>query len=297
MRFQQDLFLLKINLVESREVTEMKLMVQADDYGITTAVTDGIVECGRNGVLTQTGLFTNMPSSAYAVRRWRNEIPHILLGQDINFVTGSPVTDPKLIPSLVQENGRFKTSSMHRKWDMTEKEHIPYEEAYLEADNQVKKFLELVGEKPGYIGGHAYSTNVTNQVIRDIAKKYDIPMRADINEKVLTVPDGKTEAWIKLSVQEDGRYAYTVETMLAEDPIEYFKNGALDYLDQTLKEDGVAIIHLHAGFVDRELVRLSSFSFVRMMEADFLCSPELKNWIAENHVQLVNYSDFYDVLK
>ena len=47
----------------------MKLFVQADDYGMTTGVTDGIVASGRDGVLTQTGLFTNMPSTEYAVRR------------------------------------------------------------------------------------------------------------------------------------------------------------------------------------------------------------------------------------
>ena len=44
----------------------MKLLVRGDDFGFTKAVTYGIVDAIDNGVLRNTGLFTNMPSSALA---------------------------------------------------------------------------------------------------------------------------------------------------------------------------------------------------------------------------------------
>ena len=38
----------------------MKLLVQGDDYGFTKAVTYGIREGIQNGILRNTGLFTNI---------------------------------------------------------------------------------------------------------------------------------------------------------------------------------------------------------------------------------------------
>ena len=45
----------------------MKLLVQGDDYGFTKGVTYGILDAIQNGVLRNTGLFTNMPEAVEAV--------------------------------------------------------------------------------------------------------------------------------------------------------------------------------------------------------------------------------------
>lgn len=269
----------------------MKLFVQADDYGMTTGVTDGIVAAGRDGVLTQTGLFTNMPSTEYAVRRYKAEIPHVLLGQDLNLSTGSPVTDPKQIPTLVQESGAFLTSRMHRTLQAEDPDHVSYDEAFLEYDNQVKRFIELVGCVPGYIGGHAWSNDVTNRALQDIIKKYGardamslIPMNS---EKVIRI-----SGWSNPKFNADKSFDYSVMTQLEQDPLEMFINHQLKALEEHADEDCLAIIHTHAGFLDRDLYKLSSFSAVRPMEAGFLCSKELKEFIRRHGIELINYSYF-----
>ena len=80
----------------------MKLIVQSDDLGITEAVSCGIERGIRDGVVTCTGLFSNMPAAEFAVNLIR-PYPNVCLGQDINLVAGRPVSDPADIPSLVQE--------------------------------------------------------------------------------------------------------------------------------------------------------------------------------------------------
>lgn len=271
----------------------MKLIVTADDYGISDAVTDGICKCARDGVLTQTGLFSNMPGAEYAVRRMKEETPHICLGEDVNLVAGAPVTDPALIPSLVQENGMFKTSGMHRKWDATQPEHIPYEEAYLETENQVKRFIDLTGTAPAYLSGHAYGTKATNQALKDVAAKYDIPLSEEMYRKIGVASGLETASWNRITTQkEDGKWDFSIETQLSKDPLQYFIDGKLEYLDKALKEDGIAHIHTHAGYVDRDLFRRSSFTLIRIMEQDFICSKELTEWVRKNNVELVSIRDF-----
>jgi predicted glycoside hydrolase/deacetylase ChbG (UPF0249 family) len=271
----------------------MKLIVTADDFAITDAVTDGILKAARDGALTQTGLFSNMEGAEYAVNRLLKEAPHICLGQDINLVCGKPVSDPKLIPSLVQEDGSFKTSGMHRVWDKTEPNHIPYEEAYIEVENQVKRYIELVGHAPEYISGHSYGTEETRKAMDDVAAKYGV-IRSDAMYKKLGVGSGpETAAWNKVTETDaNGKWKFDAETQLSRDPLQMFIDGKLEYLTKALKENGIAHIHTHTGYADRNLFRRSSFTLIRIMEQDFICSPELMNWIKENQVELVNFRNF-----
>ena len=269
----------------------MKLFVQADDYGMTTGVTDGIVACGRDGILTQTGLFTNMPSAEYAVRRWRQEMPHVLLGQDLNLSTGRPVTDPKLIPSLVNEDGSFLTSRQHRVKEAETPDHVRYEDAYLEYDNQVKRFIELTGEKPGYIGPHAWFNKTTNRAMNDIIEKDGCRS----STKLINPSDSsflRIGGWSKPVIREDKSYDYSVNTQLAQDPLEYWNSGLKEEIIRHAPEDVLCMLHTHAGFLDRDLYRLSSFSAVRPMEAGFLCSEEMRSFVRDYNIELVNYSYF-----
>lgn len=269
----------------------MKMMIQADDFGISTAVADGIVACARAGMMTQTGLFSNMECAQYAVDRIK-EYPNVLLGQDLNLCAGYPVSEASLIPSLVQGNGKFKTSKMHKELDKTDQHHVPYEEAYLEYDNQVKKFIELVGRKPGYIGGHAWSSEETDRALNDIAEKYNILNPLKVSK--FTLEKDLEMIWARPIEKEDGSFEFNAETQIENDPLQMFIEGKLDArLSEALNNEEVFMLHTHAGFVDSDLINESSYTTIRAMEAGFLCSKELKQWIMEHEIELVTYVDVY----
>ena len=268
----------------------MKMMIQADDFAISTAVADGIVACARNGMMTQTGLFSNMSCAEYAVNRIK---PYpVLLGEDLNLVAGYPVTDLKLIPSLVQKNGKFKTSKMHKELDKTDRHHVPYEEAYLEYENQVKRFIELTGKLPGYIAGHSWESEETHRAMDDIAEKYGIfnPFK----ETAFSLETDLEQIWARPIIREDGSFEFNAKTQIENDPLKMFKEGKLDErLNKALESEEVFLLHTHAGFVDRDLVMESSYTTIRAMEAGFLCSKELKQWVKDHDIELVNYLDVY----
>lgn len=268
----------------------MKLLIQADDFGMTVGVADGIVASGRDGLLTQTGLFTNMPSSEYAVRRYKAEIPHVLLGQDLNLSTGRPLSDPEKIPSLVQEDGSFLTSKMHRALQEKDPGHVRYEEAYLEYDTQVQRFIELVGRKPGYIVGHAFHNEITDQALKDIREKYGCRNSYPRDE---IEPDKMLGGWVKPVLRADKSYDYSPLVQLENDPLQMFIEGQLKNLEKYADQDVVMILHTHAGFLDRDLYKLSSFNAVRPMEAGFICSRELREFVTRHQIQMIN-AEYFD---
>ena len=65
-----------------------KLLFQSDDYGLTDAVADGILKGIHQGIIRNTGLFVNMPSSARAAEKIR-DCAEVCVGIDINLVAGA----------------------------------------------------------------------------------------------------------------------------------------------------------------------------------------------------------------
>ena len=55
----------------------IQLLVQSDDYGITSGVSAGIREGVKNGIIRNTGLFVNMPASYQAAQEIKLSLIHI----------------------------------------------------------------------------------------------------------------------------------------------------------------------------------------------------------------------------
>ena len=137
-----------------------KLLFQSDDYGLTDSVADGILKGIDQGIIRNTGLFVNMPSSARAAAKIRDR-QGVCVGIDINLVAGRPVSDPAEVPSLVNPDGHFVPSVQRmREGKITgrqgmclcfEEDPYDYEQTLLETENQVKRFIELMGRKQEFL--------------------------------------------------------------------------------------------------------------------------------------------------
>jgi chitin disaccharide deacetylase len=82
------------------------LIVTADDFGLHEAVNEAIHQASGAGVLTCASLMVAAPASAEAVRRAR-ELPNLRVGLHLVLADGHAVLAQQLIPSLVDDHGRF----------------------------------------------------------------------------------------------------------------------------------------------------------------------------------------------
>lgn len=126
----------------------MKLLTQSDDYGFTRGVTCGILDAIENGVVRNTGLFVNMPESEHAAS-FIQDYPQVCFGIDFNIVSGDPVSDPELLPDLVDQDGHFIRSTVKMADPRFGKEELwPYEQVLTELRAQLKHFVRLAGQPP-----------------------------------------------------------------------------------------------------------------------------------------------------
>jgi hopanoid biosynthesis associated protein HpnK len=83
-----------------------RLIVNADDFGLTEGVNRAIIECHTGGIVSSATLMANMPAFEDAVRRAKAH-PMLGVGLHFNITQGPPLADPARIPGLLDANGNF----------------------------------------------------------------------------------------------------------------------------------------------------------------------------------------------
>lgn len=265
----------------------MKLLLQSDDYGMTRAVSSGIIFGIEHGIIRNTGMFANMPFAEECAAWIRPYLGRISFGIDLNITTGSPVLPPEEIPTLVKTDGLFYTSWERRKLDTEENgfNHASYEDIYKEFEAQIENFIRLIGKKPDYIHAHAYETDRTIQIQRELSEKYGVIYSFDAWRHLVgyEVPTNRIDWYIKPA---------SLENQLKSS----LKNYILEHSEALLAEEYCIIVG-HMGYVDRELMDISTYNIYRLNDLDAVTSPEIINWVKKNNVELITYNDIAKEMK
>ena len=259
----------------------MKLLIQSDDYGMTRAVAKGIIHGIENGIIRNTGMFMNMPWTDECAEWIKPYLSKIALGIDLNLTTGRPISNPKEVPSLVNEHGNFYTSWESRKMDIEENgfNHVNLDEVRNELDKHIQKYIRIFGKTPDYLHSHAYETKEILQIHHELAKKYDIIYCSDIMENLT----GKGILDYRIGW-------YNKPPTLDNQANSSFKQYILNNSMELLKNDYVFLIG-HMGYVDKELMNLSTYSLYRLNDLDAVVDREIIDWVRENKVELISYKD------
>jgi chitin disaccharide deacetylase len=86
-----------------------RLIVTADDFGLTIPVNEAVEDGHRRGILTAASLMVTGEAAADAVARARR-LPKLGVGLHLVLVDGVPVLPPEQIPDLVGRDGRFSSN-------------------------------------------------------------------------------------------------------------------------------------------------------------------------------------------
>ncbi len=85
-----------------------RLIVTADDFGLTRGVNEAVEEGHRRGILTAASLMVTGEAAEDAVSRAKR-LPRLGVGLHLVLVDGTPVLPAERIPELVGPDGRFST--------------------------------------------------------------------------------------------------------------------------------------------------------------------------------------------
>ena len=216
----------------------MKLIIEADDFGLSKSITDGIVDGINGGYITSTNIMANMPFAEYAVEKAvENNIKSV--GLHFNLTVGKPLTKN---PLLTDENGVFL---YNRK--QIENPNLTYECVYNEMMAQIKQ-IEKFGKgklKLNHITCHHHlgDNAIIRQVVYDITKLLNLPIRRedysadfDINKPDLFYKDFSMKNvnidCLRNFIEEYSNTDLTIELLSHPGYIDDYTKTITSYLDR-----------------------------------------------------------------
>ena len=246
-----------------------RLLIRADDLGYSDGVNCGIARSVNCGIIRTIGVMVNMPEVANGLKMLN--VQGLCLGQHTNISSGKPLSNPKDIPSLMGQDGFFKPTRAYHK-PGTDTIHL--DEVILEIEAQYDRFCDLVGEKPGYLEGHAVFHPVYLKGLEIVAARHAVTfsgfpaegnrMRVAHTDVIMAMD----------SLQED----YI--------PLESLQRNLLQ------AQDGDCLIFVcHPGYLDAYILDNSSLKAPRPREVAMLTDPEVAIWLDKHNIQRMTYYD------
>lgn len=250
------------------------MVLRADDLGYCEAINYGIEKSVRSGLIGSVGVMANMEAACHGVRLI--DTYDLALGLHSNISAGRPVCEPSTVPSLVDTaTGLFNTSTAYRTAMARGVDLVDAHEALCEVRAQLSRFRELAGRNPDYLDCHAVASPAFIEAVRLVAEEESLRHIAPFQQ-------GK--------MHDAGNTDVRVCTMRSMDP-DYDARDALKTEVLNAPEGSTSIYVCHPGYLDEYILTHSSLTRARPQEVDMLCDPDMRLWLAEHGVELIDYRD------
>ena len=264
------------------------LTICADDYGLTQAVTGGILEAIEAGRLHATGAMTTRPYWRVAARDLASLGEGVEAGLHLDLTLGPALTGLK---SLTR-NGRLP--SILQMIRMAHAGQLPEAELRAEIGAQIDAFGSYFGRAPAFIDGHQHvhmlpgirDWLLDEATKRGLAGKIWMRDSADRMSRILTrgveVPKAMTVALAGRGFGERARASgfVTNEGFAGFSAFNPRRDYAADFARFLAAPGARHLIMCHPGRVDAELERLDPATYSREQELEFLLSDRFADVLA-----------------
>jgi chitin disaccharide deacetylase len=246
-----------------------RLILNADDFGLTQGVNQSIVELNRAGALTSATLMATAShfsaAAAEAIDGFRRHPLPLGVGCHIVLVDGTPALPPAEIPALASASRRFRPTLGSFLFDLL-RGSIPEAEIELEAIAQIRR-LQAAGVRVTHLDTHKH-THMFARVLRPLLRAARIcGVRAIRNPfepawsaaATPGAPPARRMQVQVLGMQRKGFLRRVGEAGLAttDGALGVLATGTLDHatLDQLLAKmpEGTWELVCHPAYYDREL--------------------------------------------
>ena len=146
-----------------------RLIVNADDFGVTPGVSEGILAAHRHGIVTSTTVLVNSSIEPDHLARARDS--GLGIGLHVNLTLGRPLTPGA---SLVDGSGRFVRDARRAA------ARVARRDVDAEIAAQVEKFLDLFKRPPTHLDTHHHVGMFlpVRECVQALARRLGVPVRS-----------------------------------------------------------------------------------------------------------------------
>jgi hopanoid biosynthesis associated protein HpnK len=286
--------------------TSRRLIVSADDFGMSPGVNAGILHAHREGILTDVGLMVNGQAFDEALQLARSN-PRLRVGLHLTLAQGWAAAPPAEIPLLADANGLFRRNPI---WSGLRFFFLPGVRAQLrrEIRAQLDKFRATglpLSHVDGHVTIHAHPTVLS--ILVALAPEYGI--------RAVRLPSEPLLPALRFDAHHLGRKIFeaTVFAALSRYARKRLAHAGIAHpqrmfgLHQTGRiseryvlallaqlPPGISELYCHAALPDDECRRWRPADYESEKEVAALTSPRVRAEIERRGIELVSYSALYE---
>jgi predicted glycoside hydrolase/deacetylase ChbG (UPF0249 family) len=270
-----------------------RLIINADDYGLSRGVNTGIIEASDAGVVTSASMIVNLPGFNDAVARAGSH-PALSLGLHLNLTTGKPLT---AAPSLTRrETGRFY--SLPVLMTRATLGRIDSADVARECAAQLDRMIQL-GISPTHLDSHrhVHAHPALWPVVLGVATSRGVP-----NLRVPTEPLSVNARNLKATLKKTGLLICTrisgrrIEGNVAEHFFGLSLQGGRSFTARLFAlipklPEGTTELMTHPGYPDAGLSEHDYYASQRQEELRALCSKEFRDLLQRCGIELTSFGN------
>src|SRR5215475_14004813 len=280
-----------------------RLIVNADDFGLTAGVNRAVIEGHTRGVITSATLMANMPAFDAAVHLAKDH-PSLGVGLHINITQGRPVADASRVGSLINDRGEFWGTSM-AVFKRLLAGRLKIEEVVIELRAQIEKALNA-GLRLTHVDSHKHThalPRICEAIIATI-KDYGINAVRLPREEWRFDRDARS---LKLIVQSAGAFGLSQLCRVSDSRLKKSGVKTPDFFFGVARTGfwtkdwmiglieglpaGVSELMCHPGYDDDELRGVKTrLRAARANELRLLTDPDVVARLRDDDVKLINFA-------
>lgn len=275
-----------------------RVIVNADDFGMTPGINRGILETHGRGIVTATSMMATGSAFEEGIRLAR-ENPSLDMGLHLSLTVGKPVSnDPDVIRSLAT-SGAFRFGNRDLLIDLLFGKISP-SVLHREIEAQFKKAVDT-GIRVTHVDGHEsiHLFPGIRDIVFEMMKHYGIVFIRRSYERIPLRKVGKLRYWKKallnllgllLVRRIRGSGLRTTDYYYGSFDAGYLGRENLAAMILNLRE-GTSEIMCHPGYRDASFDLISGGRYLPEQELRALTHAGVKNLLRERGVQLISFSD------
>ncbi|MFO1167819.1 MAG: ChbG/HpnK family deacetylase [Rhodoblastus sp.] len=281
-------------------MAEFGFILCADDYGMTEAVSRGLLEAAAASRLSAASAMASLPDWGRAARDWTAVRPAVDLGLHVTLTVGAPLgAMPRLAPAgEFPALGTLAAAAVARR--------LPVHEIEAEIGRQIDAFCDAMGEAPTHVDGHQHVhvlPGVRRALFAALAQRglSHLPLR-DSSDALTRIARRRANSGKALKVNALAA-GFRRAAHHAGHPLNQGFAGYSDFAPDSYdaRQFGAYLAapgprHLvmcHPGRVDDALRRLDPVTSAREAELAFFLSPEFPELLAQKGARLVRHAALF----
>lgn len=275
-----------------------RLIVHADDFGISERVNSGVILAHQKGILTSASIMAPGKAFEHGVGLLK-AVPSLDVGVHLTLIEERPLLSKETIPSLVGNDGLFfNHATTFMKRYLTGR--IRLSEIRAELDRQIRKVLEA-GVVVSHLDSHQHIHALPGirSVVFSLANEYGIPAvrwpSESVRSYMLREPGGFSRLGQLFVLKTFCGLGGWSRVRCPDHFAGFFFGGRLSYRNlvtiiDNLPEQGTCELMCHPGMADEES-RYTHWGYNQQDELDALLRPDIAALLENREVSLISYRD------